>query len=112
MRNCGKLFLTLPQLSNWIVAFTTPIFLTHSSSGIYFLFGAASLLVAALCIFFMPETRGRSLEDIDAAFRKKVPSSTIEMLQPGDVDVDGSVGLGAHKKKEDVNVTARSSTSV
>jgi hypothetical protein len=56
---------------NWIVAFTTPIFLAHSSYGVYFLFGGASALTAIVAVFFMPETRGKSLEDIDASFRRK-----------------------------------------
>lgn len=53
---------------NWIVAFTTPIFLAHSTSGIYFLFGAASLLAVVVCAVAVPETRGKSLEEINAAF--------------------------------------------
>lgn len=56
---------------NWIIAFTTPIFLAHSTFGVYFLFGSASLLTVVVCVFWMPETRGRTLEDIDASFRRK-----------------------------------------
>lgn len=61
--------LTVKQVVNWIVAFTTPIFLAHSSYGVYFLFGGSCLCTAAVCMAFMPETRGRTLEDIDASFR-------------------------------------------
>jgi sugar porter (SP) family MFS transporter len=53
---------------NWIIAFTTPIFLAHSTYGVYFLFGGATILTVFVCVCFMPETRGRSLEDIDASF--------------------------------------------
>lgn len=56
---------------NWIIAFTTPIFLAKSSFGVYFLFGSAALLTAIVSVFWMPETRGRSLEDIDAEFSGK-----------------------------------------
>ena len=66
----SKLLISL-KIVNWIVAFTTPIFLAHSTYGIYFLFGSASLLVAVVSVFFMPETRGKSLEEIDASFRGK-----------------------------------------
>lgn len=63
---------SLAQSSNWVVnfvvAFTTPIFLDRSSSGIYFLFGAASLLTVTVCVTEMPETRGKSLEEIERAF--------------------------------------------
>lgn len=56
---------------NWIVAFTTPIFLTRSSCGVYFLFGGSCLLTAIVCSLWMPETRGLSLEEIDTIFDKK-----------------------------------------
>jgi hypothetical protein len=63
---------SLAQSSNWVVnfvvAFTTPVFLQHSSSGIYFMFGAASLLTVVVCATEMPETKGKTLEDIDRAF--------------------------------------------
>jgi hypothetical protein len=36
-----------------------------------FPFGGACLLTIAVCVFFMPETRGKALEDIDASFRRK-----------------------------------------
>lgn len=56
---------------NWIVAFTTPIFLAASSSGVYFMFGASCLVTAIVCLLWMPETRGLSLEEIDKIFLKK-----------------------------------------
>lgn len=55
---------------NWIVAFTTPIFLAASSSGVYFMFGASCLVTATVCVLWMPETRGLSLEAIDKIFLK------------------------------------------
>ncbi|KAG2165921.1 hypothetical protein JADG_005660 [Aureobasidium aubasidani] len=52
---------SLAQSSNWVVnfvvAFTTPVFLEQSSSGIYFMFGAASLLTVVVCAGGMPETK-------------------------------------------------------
>jgi sugar porter (SP) family MFS transporter len=63
---------SLAQSSNWVinfvVAFTTPVFLQRSSSGIYFMFGAASLLTVVVCATEMPETKGKTLEEIDGAF--------------------------------------------
>lgn len=53
---------------NWVVAFTTPIFLQKSSYGVYFMFGAASAITVAVCATQMPETRSKTLEEIDAAF--------------------------------------------
>jgi hypothetical protein len=75
---------------NWIVAFTTPIFLAKSSFGVYFLFGGATLMTVVVCIFWMPETRGKSLEEIDASFRKKVGRR--EEIELGD-DIAGKRGI-------------------
>jgi len=65
---------------NWIVAFTTPIFLTRSSSGAYFLFGASCLLTSAVCFLWMPETRGLSLEEIDNVFELGKGRSRVKSL--------------------------------
>ncbi|KAK8017830.1 hypothetical protein PG993_014156 [Apiospora rasikravindrae] len=58
-------------LSNFLVALVTPTLLAKTSYGAYFLFGGCTLLTALVCWGFMPETRGRSLDDIDQAFREK-----------------------------------------
>lgn len=65
---------------NWIVAFTTPIFLTKSSSGIYFLFGAACLLTSVVCFLWMPETRGMTLEEIDNIFDNRDDASRVSSI--------------------------------
>ena len=58
-------------LSNFLVALTTPILLAKSSYGAYFLFGGCTLLTAMVCVIFMPETKGKSLEEIEQGFRRK-----------------------------------------
>ncbi|KAK8067322.1 MFS sugar transporter [Apiospora hydei] len=58
-------------LSNFLVALVTPTLLAKTSYGAYFLFGGCTLLTALVCWGFMPETRGRSLDEIDLAFREK-----------------------------------------
>ncbi|HEV7736953.1 MAG TPA: MFS transporter [Chlamydiales bacterium] len=61
------------QLANWLVnyavALTAPIFLHSSPSGPYFLYGSATLLAVVVC-YFMPETKGRTLEEIVGLFEK------------------------------------------
>ena len=52
------------------MAFATPIFLARSSFGAYFLFGGLSLFTLIVLALFMPETRGRGLEDIQDGFRR------------------------------------------
>lgn len=56
------------QISNFFVAFITPVILSRSSSGIYFLFGGALILTVVVSTVWMPETGGRDLEAIGEAF--------------------------------------------
>ncbi|KAJ8594663.1 general substrate transporter [Rhizopogon salebrosus TDB-379] len=60
------------QLSNWLVNFTValtaPLFLRASPSGPYFFFGSATLFTTTVCYFLMPETKGKSLEEIEDLF--------------------------------------------
>ncbi len=58
-------------LTNFLVALTTPILLAKSSYGAYFLFGGCTLFTAMVCFVFMPETKGKSLDEIERAFRRK-----------------------------------------
>lgn len=60
--------LPLKQLTNFFVAFITPVLLGASASGIYFLFGGCAILTVIVCSIYMPETRGFSLEAIDERF--------------------------------------------
>lgn len=46
----------------------TPILLDKSAFGAYFLFGGLALFTVAVLGACMPETRGRSLEEIQQAF--------------------------------------------
>ncbi|KAH8589615.1 general substrate transporter [Bisporella sp. PMI_857] len=56
---------------NWFVAFISPILLAKSSSGAYFLFGGCCALTTVVCYFFMIETKGKSLHEIERAFSQK-----------------------------------------
>ncbi|QIW96689.1 hypothetical protein AMS68_002207 [Peltaster fructicola] len=58
-------------LTNWTVAFITPILLSEATYSIYFLFGGCTVLAVLLSAFAMPETKGRSLEDIDLEFERR-----------------------------------------
>ncbi|KAH8808516.1 general substrate transporter [Xylogone sp. PMI_703] len=63
-------------LTNWLVAFTTPIFLSNSTSGAYFLFGGFSFVSVITLAISMPETRGYSLESIQEGFHGLVSGRT------------------------------------
>lgn len=62
-------------LTNFLVALTTPVLLDRSSFGAYFLFGGCTFITAIVCMVWMPETKGKTLEEIEAAFAKKAPGS-------------------------------------
>ncbi|KAK3366538.1 hypothetical protein B0H63DRAFT_405333, partial [Podospora didyma] len=55
-------------LMNFLVALVTPTLLDKSSNGAYLLFVGCTFLTAVVCWLFMPEARGRSLDEIDEAF--------------------------------------------
>lgn len=57
------------QVGNWVIAFTTPLFLAKSSSGPYFLFGGFSTLTVLVCIAYQSESKGVSLEELDEVFK-------------------------------------------
>lgn len=65
---------SLAQSVNWaanfLVALTTPVLLTVNPFALYFVFGGFSLVNVLVCFFQMPETKGRSLEDIEHIFKK------------------------------------------
>ena len=70
---------TLAHSSNWLanflVALTTPILLARSSYGAYFLFGGCSIITAIVGAIWIHETRGKSLNEIEAAFNRKTPAA-------------------------------------
>ncbi|KAI9902228.1 hypothetical protein N3K66_004045 [Trichothecium roseum] len=71
-------------LSNFFVALVTPVLLAASAFGAYFLFGALALVTVAVLTVSMPETRGRSLEDIQSDFRRPATNALSGLLRlPG-----------------------------
>lgn len=63
------------------MAIITPILLSKSAFGAYFLFGFLALGTVAVLAACMPETRGQSLESIQEAFQRPVMSSWIHHLK-------------------------------
>lgn len=91
----------------------TPILLDKSAFGAYFLFGGLALGTVAVLAVYMPETRGRSLEDIQEAFHQPGVKSLSGLLRrrrggnagTSDVrlgDVAGSASGSAHGLMVDV----------
>lgn len=79
------------QLTNWLVAFATPIFLARSAYGAYFLFGSLSSFTVVVLAIWMPETKGKSLEAIELSFP-----------QPGVVNSPPLADMQRRAHREDV----------
>lgn len=62
------------KFTNFVVAMLTPVLLGKSAFGAYFLFGGLALFTVAVLGACMPETRGRSLEEIQQAFHHRPAS--------------------------------------
>ncbi|KAI1497867.1 general substrate transporter [Biscogniauxia marginata] len=73
----------LSFFTNWLVAILTPILLEASAFGAYFLFGGLALGTVVILTVYMPETRGRSLENIQEAFQRPTTSSIAQYLRLG-----------------------------
>ncbi|KAJ7682083.1 general substrate transporter [Mycena polygramma] len=63
---------------NWVIAFSTPLFLHRSKSGPYFLFGSFALLTVLVCAVFQPETKGISLDVLDQGFQDTKLQSAVK----------------------------------
>ncbi|PYI00271.1 hypothetical protein BO78DRAFT_412411 [Aspergillus sclerotiicarbonarius CBS 121057] len=57
-------------VANFLIALITPVLLSRSSCAAYFLFGGCTALTVGVCMVWMPETRGRSLEEVERCFAK------------------------------------------
>jgi len=56
--------------SNWLVAFTLPVLLaTLGGTGSFWLFAALGIVAWSFVYFRVPETKGKTLEVIEAGFR-------------------------------------------
>lgn len=69
--DCTVADLILIQIANYIIALITPVLLSASSYAAYFLFGGLALVGTVGIAFFMVETRGATLEEIEDAYNTK-----------------------------------------
>jgi SP family sugar:H+ symporter-like MFS transporter len=62
----------------WLCSFCTPYFINPTSLNwgpkYGYIWGASNLILAIWIFFFVPETKGRSLEQLDELFEKRVPT--------------------------------------
>ncbi|CCF47413.1 hypothetical protein CH063_15817 [Colletotrichum higginsianum] len=71
---------SLAQSANWfanyVVALITPVLLSKSTFGAYFLFAGCSLVCTVVVAATMVETRGHSLEAIEKRYSEKKAKAT------------------------------------
>jgi hypothetical protein len=68
-------------LFNFVIARSVPYMITNIGYGTYFVFASMTTLSVAFVFFFLPETKGLSLEEIDVLFdgpSRDVTDITIE----------------------------------
>lgn len=76
---------------NATIAKVTPIMTQNITYGTYFFFGACAVLMGAFTYLFVPETRGRSLEEMEKV------NTIVLVMTPSSSNVSGvfwqSLGL-------------------
>ncbi|TPR07552.1 AMP-binding enzyme family protein [Aspergillus niger] len=78
-------------LSNFVWSFSTPYVLAGAKWATFLIFGILDASFAAFVWFFLPETRGRTLEEIDALFKdedKLHDDSLSSALLVGEQEID------------------------
>ncbi|RDL36187.1 Uncharacterized protein BP5553_06799 [Venustampulla echinocandica] len=73
-------------LAAWIVAFCIPYILDDIGANIGWVFGCMAALATIFTYFFVPETKGRSLEELDELFAQHIPArkfASTETVGPG-----------------------------
>ncbi|KAF4537060.1 Sugar transporter [Lasiodiplodia theobromae] len=62
----------------FVISFTVPYLVNADYAGlgakVGFLYGSTTVVVTVLCWLFVPEMKGRSLEELDALFEKETPT--------------------------------------
>ncbi|KAI8992690.1 general substrate transporter [Pilobolus umbonatus] len=64
--------LSLTYSLNWafsiLFTYCVPLFIEHTVSGVYFFFGSSAIVLSIACLF-IPETKGRTLEEMEVLFK-------------------------------------------
>ncbi|KAH7916636.1 general substrate transporter [Hygrophoropsis aurantiaca] len=69
-------------MANFVIGLVSPIMLTQlAHGGTYYFFAAFAVLAFLTTFFFIPETRGRTLEEMDAAFGDKATDKERERME-------------------------------
>lgn len=64
------------KIANYIVALTTPVFIDRTTFGAYYFFAASALVCTVVCVLFMYETKGHTLEVIEQRYMDGAAKTT------------------------------------
>ena len=74
-------------LMNFVIARSVPYMLSNIGFGTYFIFAACLTIAIPFVYFFLPETKGLSLEDTDALFGVAGPHANLTDEEKGRIEV-------------------------
>ncbi|CZT10924.1 hypothetical protein WAI453_008003 [Rhynchosporium graminicola] len=93
---CVAICTAVHWLMNFVIARSVPYMLTNIGYGTYFVFGTCMALAVPFVYFFVPETKGLSLEDMDALFG--VTGADRHLFPRVDEDVEKAAVVVEHKE--------------
>jgi hypothetical protein len=102
-------------LNNFAVAMSTPDFVAVAPYGAYIFLGLMCVIAAAYVLFFVPETKNRTLDELDEIFGDTSGRSTWEAQQMRQAQTDVGlfnlvdIGRSTHDK-EKPSIVHRSSS--
>ncbi|KAI6511035.1 hypothetical protein MCOR13_000720 [Pyricularia oryzae] len=94
---CVALTTATTWLGSFVVARATPYMITDLGYGTYFMFGAFVVAMGIWAFFFVPETRGIFIEQMDALFAKPMHKAVWDQLCGKPVVVDSADSIAAKK---------------
>jgi hypothetical protein len=72
IRSICLVFTTCTQwLGQFTIVYSTPYMMTNIKFGTFYLFGSSLVIAGIVVFFFMPETKGLSIEEMDILFAQK-----------------------------------------
>ncbi|OQV25459.1 Hexose transporter 2 [Hypsibius exemplaris] len=101
--NCRAKGTSICTISNWawnaIIAKITPIFFRQISFYTYLIFGGMGFVMAAFVFFFVPETEGKSMEEMDKVFGR-VPQTKASLEK--DIPLRGFENFAAMRELDNL----------
>ncbi|KAG9077513.1 hypothetical protein FS749_010597, partial [Ceratobasidium sp. UAMH 11750] len=115
-----SLAMALGLMTNWlfnfVIAKITPTLLATIGYGTFILFGSCSVLMILWTIFFLPETKGISLEHIHEVFEEPILKRSLADMRPSRARarraevLQGTAEADAYGQMEDGSVGTREGT--